>query len=150
MVYKTALILSFYQISYGEKWMVDKQLQPFPCLTARFYGYYDSYCSALYDHSMERWDSHDGVLRFVFSTIHKIVMGLLRSHYSRSANFCLYGPNSFGYTLTWPLYGKVRLSRTQKGENLINMSADLLYDPHKTHLMGSSVPGKCLVRPKKG
>ena len=23
---------------------MEKQLEPFPCLTARFYGYYDSYC----------------------------------------------------------------------------------------------------------
>ena len=31
-----ALILSV------SKWMVEKRLEPFPCLTARFYGYYDS------------------------------------------------------------------------------------------------------------
>jgi hypothetical protein len=28
--------------------MVGKCLEPFPCLTARFYGYYDSYCGTLY------------------------------------------------------------------------------------------------------
>ena len=28
--------------------MVEKHLEPFPCLTARFYGYYDSYCGTLY------------------------------------------------------------------------------------------------------
>jgi hypothetical protein len=35
------------------KWMVEKRLEPFPCLTARFYGYYDTSTVGLYSESLK-------------------------------------------------------------------------------------------------
>ena len=44
----TALICILPKIPYGKKWMVEKLLEPFHCLTARFYGYYDTSTVGLY------------------------------------------------------------------------------------------------------
>ena len=42
-IQNVALILSVLKFPM-EKLIVEKRLEPFPCLTSRFYEYYESYC----------------------------------------------------------------------------------------------------------
>ena len=58
--------------------MVEKQLETFPCLTARFYGYYDSYCGTLFIHVfiMALWDSES----FFFSQFVYVIRFYYKPH----------------------------------------------------------------------